>query len=136
MTDPDPGPASAEQLVAAFKANPNRRFSTEQADVLAAAADRDIWAAKAAALHHFRNEDFERALALMRAVMEREPSAENIKNVAVALRSLGRAQEAVDWIESRGDGLAPIEYHDVLCSLSRLAARSRKRSLSATRRCA
>lgn len=121
MTDPDPGPASAEQLVAAFKANPNRRFSPGQAEMLEAAADRDIWAAKAAALHHFRNEDYERALVLMRAVLEREPSAENIKNIAVALRSLGRAREALDWVESRGDAMAPIERSDMLCSLYRLA---------------
>ena len=84
---------------------------------MAAAAGGDLWAAKAAALHHFRNSDFERALALMMSVAEREGTPENVKNVAVALRSLGRAQEAVEWMESRKAEFDAIEYHDVLCSL-------------------
>src|SRR4249919_4218056 len=110
-------PASAAQLAAAFRADPNRKFSGEEAEILAAASGEDLWAAKAAALHHFRNGAFEPALALMRSVVEREPNPENVKNVAVALRSVGRIQEAVDWIESRKDGFDPVEYHDVLCSL-------------------
>ena len=69
--------------------------------MLAAAAGGDLWAAKAAALHHFRNGDFEPALALMQSVVEREANPENVKNVAVALRSVGRIQEAVEWMESR-----------------------------------
>jgi tetratricopeptide (TPR) repeat protein len=116
MTDSRSDPSSADQLVAAFKANPNRIFSDEEALCLAAAADREIWAAKAAALHHFRNKDFEPALVLMHTVLDREPSAENVKNIAVALRSLGRFQEAADWIEGRRESFDPIEYHDLLCS--------------------
>ncbi len=118
-----PDTSSAGRLVAAFKADPNRGFSDGEAESLAAAADRDIWAAKAAALHYFRKQEFERALALMRGVLDRETSAEGVKNVAVALRSLGRPQEAVDWIESRGDAFDRIEYHDLLCSLLRQLGR-------------
>ena len=105
------------QLTAAFRANPNRRFTPEEAEALAAAGDRDLWAAKAAALHHFKGSDFEPALALMTKVAEREPSPENVKNVAVVLRSLGRFQDAVDWMAGREAGFDPIEYHDLLCSL-------------------
>ncbi|HEV7660424.1 MAG TPA: hypothetical protein VGO55_11315 [Allosphingosinicella sp.] len=112
-----PETQSAAELTAAFRADPNRRFTAAQAETLAAAGGDDLWAAKAAALHHFRNSDFERALALMLSVAEREGTAENVKNVAVALRSLGRAQEAVEWMEGRKDAFDAIEYHDVLCSL-------------------
>lgn len=107
---------SSEALVAAFRANPDRTFSDREAEILAAAADRNIWAAKAAALHCFRRGDLERALAFARSVMAREPSAENVKNVAVALRDQGRHQEAADWIEDRKDLFDPIEYHDLLCA--------------------
>lgn len=116
MADSRSDPPSAEQLIAAFKADPNRRFSDAEAEILGAASDREIWAAKAAALHHFRKDEFERALAFMLGVLDRETSAENVKNVAVALRSLGRHQEAVDWVESRKAAFNPIEYHDLLCS--------------------
>lgn len=114
MTDSHADPAIAAQLGASFKANPDRRFSEEEAAALAAAASGDVWAAKAAALHYFRSENFEAALALMRSVLDREPGAENVRNVAVALRSLGRFQEAVDWIEGRRQSFDPIEYHDLL----------------------
>ncbi|MEA3014627.1 MAG: hypothetical protein QOD42_3172 [Sphingomonadales bacterium] len=117
MSDAASDPAPALRLAAAFRADPNRPFSGEEAEILAAAAGGDRWAAKAAALHFFRNRDFERALTLMTSVVEREATPENVRNVAVALRSLGRAREAVDWMESRRDGFDPIEYHDVLCSL-------------------
>jgi tetratricopeptide (TPR) repeat protein len=116
MTDSHADPAIAEQLAASFKADPDRRFSEEEAATLAAAADGDVWAAKAAALHYFRIENFEAALAFMRTVLDREPGAENVRNVAVALRSLGRLQEAADWIEGRRESFDPIEYHDLLCS--------------------
>ena len=117
MSEPTPEAMSVAQLTAAFRADPNRRFTAPEAEMLAGAGDEDLWAAKAAALHNFRNGDFERALALMMSVVDREATPENVKNVAVTLRSLGRAQEAADWMESRKDGFDAIEYHDVLCSL-------------------
>jgi len=116
MTDSHADPASAAQLVASFRANPDRRFSEVEAASLAAAADSDLWAAKAAALHYFRSENFEAALALTRKVLDREPGAENVRNVAVALRSLGRFEEVVDWVADRRESFDPIEYHDLLCS--------------------
>jgi tetratricopeptide (TPR) repeat protein len=115
MTDPVPR-LTVEKLVAAFKADPDLKFADEEADRLAAAADDDVWAAKAAALHYFRSGNFEAALALMRTVLDREPGAENVRNVAVTLRSLGRFQEAAEWIEARRESFDPIEYHDLLCS--------------------
>jgi tetratricopeptide (TPR) repeat protein len=117
MSEPFSETMSVARLTAAFRADPNRRFTAAEAETLAAAGDQDLWAAKAAALHHFRTGDFERAFALMTSVVEREATPENVRNVAVALRSLGRAQEAIDWMESRRDGFDRIEYHDVLCSL-------------------
>ena len=117
MSEPTPDAGSVARLTAAFRADPNRIFTAAEAETLAAAGEGDLWAAKAAALHHFRNGDFERALTLMTSVVEREATPENVRNVAVALRSVGRAQEAVDWMESRKHGFDRIEYHDVLCSL-------------------
>lgn len=116
-------PSSAAKLIQAFKTDPNWRFSNKEAEILAAASDREIWAGKAAALHCFRNGDFKRALAIARTVMDREPSAEAGKNVAVVLASLGRHREAADWIESRKDLFDPIEYHDLLCAQFRLLGR-------------
>jgi len=114
----DPGDSrSADQLAAAFRADPNRRFSDGEAQILAAAAGRDIWAAKAAALHFFRESDFPAALALMQDVAEREAGPENVRNVAVVLRSLDRFAEAASWVEARRAALDPIDYHDLLCSL-------------------
>lgn len=107
---------SADALVAEFKANPNRIFSKEEAAVLAAASDCEIWAAKASALHCFRQGDVEGALAYAQSVMAREPNAESVKNVAVALRGLGRHEEAATWIRERRDLFNPIEYHDLLCA--------------------
>jgi hypothetical protein len=117
MSEPTREIRSVAQLTAAFRADPNRSFTAAEAETLVAAGGEDLWAAKAAALHNFRHGDFERALTLMTSIVEREATPESVKNVAVALRSLGRAQDAVDWMESRKDRFDTIEYHDVLCSL-------------------
>jgi hypothetical protein len=106
----------ADALVAAFKSNPNRIFSDREGEALAAASDREIWAAKAAALHCFRQGDVARALAFAHSVVAREPNSENVKNVAVALRDLGRYEEAAAWIEGRKQLFHRIEYHDLLCA--------------------
>jgi hypothetical protein len=105
-------------LVASFKADPNRAFTDAEAETLAAAAPTDLWAAKAAAIHFFRNKDLDRSLGLMTLVAEREPSSENIRNVAVAMRSLRQFKEAVQWLEDRRDAIDPIELNDMLCSLA------------------
>lgn len=108
----------AEALTAAFRANPNREFSDAQAETLAAAADEDLWAAKAAGLHFFRKQDLPRSLDLLLTVADREPTSENVKNVAVMLRRLGRFEEAVRWLEQKGSFIDPIELNDLLCSLA------------------
>jgi tetratricopeptide (TPR) repeat protein len=106
----------ADALVAEFRSNPNRIFSEPEAAALAAVADRDIWAAKASALHCFRQGDVSGALAFARSVADREPNSESVKNVAVALLQLGQYEEAAAWIEERQALLAPIQYHDLLCA--------------------
>ena len=106
----------ADALVAEFKSNPDMAFSDREAEALAAAADRDIWAAKAAALHCFRQGHVAEALAFARSIAAREPNSESVKNVAVALRELGRYAEAAAWIEARKQLFDPIEYHDLLCA--------------------
>lgn len=110
-------PGSVDALVAAFRADPNRTFSSEETETLVAATDQNLWAAKAAALHYFRKCDFERSLDLMKMVMAREPGSESAKNIVVTLRNLGRCEDAVSWMESHRGVFDPIEYHDLLCSL-------------------
>jgi hypothetical protein len=110
--------SDATSLVAEFKANPNRSFTDAEAEALTAAAGADLWAAKAAAMHFYRNKDLPRSLELMTSVADREPSTENVKNVAVALRSLRRFDEAVQWLEDKRDAVDPIELNDLLCSLA------------------
>ncbi|HYI43240.1 MAG TPA: hypothetical protein VD768_06430 [Sphingomicrobium sp.] len=110
--------SNAKALVAEFKANPNRLFSDSEAEALAGAAGDDLWAAKAAAMHFYRKKDLPRSLELMASVAEREPTGENIKNVAVAMRAAGRFKEAVQWLEARQGALDPIELNDLLCSLA------------------
>ena len=111
------GPCPADELAARFRANPNRQFSDEEVATLLSATSHDIWAAKAAALHFFRAGDFDRSLALMIDVMEREPSPESAKNVVVALRSLDRCGEAFSWMAAKQALFDAIEYQDLLCSL-------------------
>lgn len=110
--------SDAGALVAAFKADPNRQFSDSEAEVLARAADDDLWAAKAAAIHFYRKQDLERSAELMTSVATREPSSENIKNVAVALRALRRYEDALAWLEDKGKAVDPAELADLLCSLA------------------
>jgi tetratricopeptide (TPR) repeat protein len=107
----------SERLISSFRADPNRTFSEDEIAILAAVAEEDVWAAKAAAVHHFRNRQFEPALGFARGIAAREPDPENLKNAAVALRSLGRHREAIEWIELRADAFDPIEREDLLCSL-------------------
>lgn len=82
-----------------------------------AAASKNIWAAKAAALQSFRSNEFDRALPLILAVAKREPRSENIKNAVVCLRSLARFDEALDLLKTNQDRVEPIFYDDLLCSL-------------------
>ena len=63
----------ADALVAEFKSNPDMAFSGREAEALAAAADRDIWAAKAAALHCFRQGHVAEALAFARTSRRASP---------------------------------------------------------------
>src|SRR5436305_13371532 len=111
-SDPDP----TDALVAEFRSNPNRIFSEAEAEALAAAANREIWAAKASALHCFRKGDVAGALAFARSVAVREPNSESVKNVAVALLELARYDEAAIWMAERKALFDPIQYHDLLCA--------------------
>jgi len=67
-------------------------------------------------LHCFRKGDVAGALAFARNVAVREPNSESVKNVAVALVELGRAEEAAAWTTDHKGLLDPIQYHDLLCA--------------------
>jgi hypothetical protein len=108
---------AAEALVARFRSDPNRTFSGEEIAVLEAAATDNLWAAKAVGLHHFRAQAYDRGLSFARAVAEREPISENIKNVAIMLRMVGQPAEAVTWLNDHAQQMDAIVYHDMLCSL-------------------
>ena len=104
MSEPTPETMSVAQLTAAFRADPNRRFTAAKPRFSPPPATRICGPRRPPPCIISGIRSFEPALALMLSVAEREPSPENVKNVAVALRSLGRAQEAVDWMESRKAG--------------------------------
>lgn len=113
--------ARAAALVAAFKAQPDRSFAPDEIACLTAVSDSDLWAAKVVGLHHYKAGALDRALPMMRSIAEREPTSENIKNIAVMLRGLERPQEAIAWLEAHRARVEPILYNDLLCSLYRQA---------------
>ena len=107
---------AAKKLVVRFKTNPNCEFTPAEAETLATAADRDLWAAKAAALYYFKTNDLPRALLLMQKVARREPTDENIRNVAILYRDTGQFSESIAWLNANERHLDAVRFHDLLCS--------------------
>ena len=105
-----------KKLVSRFKTNPNCKFSPAEATTLATAADCDLWAAKAAALHYFKTHDLPRALILMQKVARREPTDENIRNVAILHRDTRQFAESIAWLNANERHLDAVRFHDLLCS--------------------
>jgi tetratricopeptide (TPR) repeat protein len=107
---------AADALVARFKKDADVQFTPAEAAVLVAKADRDLWAAKAAALYYFKARDLPRALALSKEIATRQPTAENICNVAVLYRETRQFAECIAWLNANERHVDPIRFHDLLCS--------------------
>jgi tetratricopeptide (TPR) repeat protein len=107
---------STDALVARFKKAPNVQFTPEEAALLAAAAGRDLWAAKAASLHYCKARDFPRALALMKQIAQRQPTDESICNVAIIYRDTKQYAECIAWLKANSKNVDPIRFQDLLCS--------------------
>lgn len=115
----------AAALVQRFRRDADTRFGPEELAVLDAAASSDLWAAKIAGLHHFKAGNLPRAVTLMQLVLAREPTAENIVNLAVLHRDAGDFDAAIALLAEHRATLEPVRYHDMMCSclghLGRLA---------------
>jgi hypothetical protein len=110
-------------LIAAFRRDPNLEFSEAELKEIEPAASDDVWAAKAIALHHIRAKDFASALPLLERIPIMEPSQENICNLIVGLRSLGRYDRAIRTLVANQKSLDRIVYCDLICSLEARAGR-------------
>jgi predicted Zn-dependent protease len=126
---------TADALVACFKKDVNVQFTPAEAAILAAKADRDLWAAKAAALYYFKAGDLPRALALSKKLATRQPTDENICNVAVIYRETKQFAECIAWLNANERHLDPIRFHDLLCSSYAYLGDRDAASDTATRRC-
>ena len=107
---------TADALVDRFKKDVNVQFTPAEAAILAAKADRDLWAAKAAALYYFKARDLPRALALWKEIATRQPTSANICNVAILYRDTGDFTECIAWLNANKKHIDPIRFHDLLCS--------------------
>ena len=108
-------PTSSGELLERFRASPDTRFNPAEITLLEGAAETDIWAAKAVALHWFREGNLERALISARRILGQAPSDESAVNVAVCLRDLGRHAEAIEVLVAHESVVDPIRFHD-LCN--------------------
>lgn len=104
------------ELVARFRGNTEAAYSDEELARLDAAAATDLWAAKIAGYQHFRRRNLPQAALLMTRVLAREPTVENIVNLAVLHRDAGNLDAAVAVLTARKDELEPIRFHDMMCS--------------------
>ncbi len=104
------------ELVARFRANTSADYTDEELATLDAAAADDLWAAKIAGYQHFRRRNLPQAALLMTRVLAREPSTENIVNLAVLHRDAGNLDAAVAVLTARQAELEPIRFHDMMCS--------------------
>lgn len=104
------------ELVARFRADTAADYSDEELARLDAAAEDDIWAAKIAGYQHFRRRNLPQAALLMTRVVTREPTTENIVNLAVLHRDAGNLQAAVAVLTARKNEIEAIRFHDMMCS--------------------
>lgn len=110
-------PTSAEDVVARVKADPARPLSAAEAEVLLAVPDRTLLMDKMLAVHFNAIGDLDRALPLAEAVFAAEQTSENAKNVAYMLRTLGRIDEAIAFVETHREILDPVIRADLLCMM-------------------
>jgi hypothetical protein len=105
------------ELVAALRRNPGLPLSAEDLELLAPAAGTEIWAAKALLLDHVRAKRFDQCLPLLEAIVALEPTSENVCNMAVGLRSLGRYRAAIDFLLAREASVDRTAFCELMCSL-------------------
>lgn len=103
-------------LVKRFLADTNAVFSDEELARLDAAAATELWPAKVAGYQHFKRRNLPQAALLMARVAAREPTTENIINLAVLHRDARNFEAALAVLTARQAELEPIRYHDMMCS--------------------
>jgi hypothetical protein len=106
-----------DELIEAFRRNPGIALTEAELDLLAAASDRNVWAAKAVMLRHAGRREFEKCLPLLERIAALEPSAENVSNWVVGLRSAGRIDAALRLLRDREEMLDRISFCELMGSL-------------------
>ena len=101
---------TADTLVDRFKKDANVQFTPAEAAILAAKADRDLYAAKAAAMYYFKARDLPRALALSKEIATRQPTSANMCNVAILYRDTGDFTECIAWLHTNKKHIDPIRF--------------------------
>lgn len=114
-----------EQLIGLVRRDPGRLLSEAEVELLSTVAHSELWAAKALMLAHARAGRFDQCLPLLETILALQPSSENIANLAVGLRSLGRYQDAIRFLLDHEAHIDRISFCDLMCSL---AARVGERS--------
>jgi hypothetical protein len=105
------------ELIDALRRNPGLTLSGEDLALLAPAAETEIWAAKALLLDHVKAKRFDQCLPLLEAIVALEPTSENVCNMAVGLRSVGRDQAAIDFLRRREASVDRTAFCELMCSL-------------------
>jgi hypothetical protein len=105
------------ELIADIRRNPARQFSDAELGLLATVAHEEVWAAKALMLANAQAQRFDRCLPLLEHIARLEPTGENVCNLAVGLRSVGRHADAIGLLLAREAVVDRIDFCDLMCSL-------------------
>lgn len=108
--------AALEHLLDRFKRDPNANFSSEEMHILEMAAEAELWAAKAVAVHYAKKGDFGKVLGLAKRLAETEPTSENLINLAATYRGLKDYVKCIDVLKQNAPHIDPVRYHDLMCS--------------------
>lgn len=111
----------AESVVRRIVAQKVPEVTDEDAAVLIKSPQRSLMMDKLLAVYWNQKSDFAQALVYAEAILERERSAENAKNVAMLFRRNGKWHEGIAFCHDHIDLLDPIQANDLLCMLHRSA---------------
>ncbi|MEM6624940.1 MAG: hypothetical protein AAF674_22195 [Pseudomonadota bacterium] len=110
--------AAATALVSKIVAQPHLTLTEDDAAILLAAPDRTLMMDKVLTVHFNRLQDYRKALPLAQRIQVAEPNSENTKNVAHLMRSAGRVQDAIRFLEEQRTLIEPILLADMLCMMN------------------
>lgn len=104
-------------LIDGILANPVRALSNQDVEALMATDTRPLLVDKVLAVHFFRSNRLDDALALSQSVLSQEPSSENAKNVLHILTKSRAFEAAVQFASEHQGIIEPILFEDMMCML-------------------